>query len=266
MGDKMEKPIVNMINWQLYVYNEKYSLSGTAENHPVLGKGAYISHTSKMVRYGLEADILTYETRNTVYQCPLKYMTICPYGNVSEEYKEKLTQRDRYSDDALDRIIAATAKIAMNIATTDSFLEHVKQLQKQGQKELNQMEEEEKQRLREIVMRYEDCVYIEVSNIEQGNKLTYHLGLHTGFVRPLIHSGMFQDSVLYKKSGSEGGDGCSLDFRYFPKMYGRVIETYAWSHNIKNVVIKNECSYDIAFNKNLVEQGETKVFQSEEKI
>ena len=49
MGDKMEKPIVNMINWQLYVYNEKYSLFQNVENNPSLGKGAYISHTSKMV-------------------------------------------------------------------------------------------------------------------------------------------------------------------------------------------------------------------------
>ena len=260
----MEKPIVNMINWQLCVRDEKYSLSGTAENHPSLGKGAYISHTSKMVRYSLEVDILIYETRNTLYKCPLKYMTVCPYGNISEKDKEKLTQRDRYSDDDLDRIVAAAARMATNAETTDSFLEHIVELQKQGQEEIKRMEEEDDQRLRAIAMQYEDCVYIEVSNIEHGDKLTYHFGPHVGFVQPVCHSGMFQDSVLYVKGGSkEKGEIC-FDLSYYPVMLGRAIETYAWSDNIKNVVIKNECSYDIAFNKNLVEQGETKVFQYEE--
>lgn len=116
----------------------------------------------------------------------------------------------------------------------------------------------------EIARQYEDCVYIEVSNVEQGNKLAYHFGPHTGIVDPFVHLGMFQDSILYIQYGNENNDGCSMDFRYFPKMCGYSMETYSWSHNIKNVVVKNECSYDITFNKALVKQGETKVFPSEE--
>ena len=160
-------------------------------------KDIYISHTSKMVSSSLESDVLTYETKNTVYRCPLKYMTVHPYGNVSEEYKEKLTHRDEYSEYALDRIIGATAKIATNTVNTEGFVAHITKLQEQGQKELKAMGEEEKYRLCEIARQYEDCAYIEVSNVEQGNKLAYHFGSHTGIVKPSVHSGMFQDSVLY---------------------------------------------------------------------
>ena len=97
--------------------------------------------------------------------------------------------------------------------------------------------------------------YIEVSSVEQGSNLAYHLGDHTGVVAPTIHSGMFQDSALYLKYGGKDDDGCSLDFRYFPKMCGYHMETYSWSKNMQNVVIQNECSYNISFNKSLVKQG-----------
>lgn len=260
----MEKPTVNMRNWELYVYDEEYSLSGTADNHPNLGKNAYISHTSKMVGYSFEADVLRYETRNTVYVCPLKYMTQYPYTNVIEEAKQKLTHRADCSENDLDRIIAVTAKIATASKEKDEYLEYVKKLQEQGKEEITRIEEEENRRLCEIAMQYEDCIYIEVSNVEQGNKLAYHIGEHTGVVQPTVHSGTFQDSVLYMKYDAKDYDGCSLDFRYFPKFCGYHMETYSWSDNIKNVVIKNECSYNIAFNKEPVLQGETKVFHSGE--
>lgn len=84
----MEKPTVNMRNWELYVYHEECSLSGTAGDHPNLGKDVYISHTSKMVESILEADVLLYETRNTVYLCPLKYMTQYPYTNVQRNIRK----------------------------------------------------------------------------------------------------------------------------------------------------------------------------------
>lgn len=262
----MDKPIVTMLNWQLNMYNRDYCLSGTAEKHPSLGKNAHINHTSKLIRYYLEEDILIYETRNTTYHCPLKYMTIDPYSHDSEEYKEKLTHRDQYSDDALDRLIAAAARIATNTVNTEGLDEHIMQLQKQGQKEIKHMEEEEEQRLREIVMQYEDCVYLEISTLTCGEKLTYHLGSQVGFVRPIYHAGMFQDSVIYTQDGNEEKGGPPFDLSYFPAGIGRNIETYSWSSNIKNVVIKNDYSCDIGFNRELVKQGETRVFSYEEKI
>ena len=38
-----------------------------------------------------------------------------------------------------------------------------------GQREIAQMEEQEKQRLFEIAGKYEDCVYIEVSSVQSGS-------------------------------------------------------------------------------------------------
>ena len=38
------------------------------------------------------------------------------------------------------------------------------------------------------------------------------------------------------------------------------METYSWSDNIKNAVIKNECAYPIRFNGEVIEPGATKLF------
>ena len=107
-----------------------------------------------------------------------------------------------------------------------------------GQQEIAQMEEQEKQHLLEIAGKYEDCVYIEVSS---------------------VHSGMFQDSVLYMKYATEE-DPCTLDFRYFPKEFGDFIETYSWSDNIKRAVIQNQKGHSLNFNGEEIAPGETRVF------
>lgn len=84
----MSKATVNMTNWELYVCEEHYILSGTADNHPALGKNTYVSRTSSLVDYTFTDDVLIYETRNTIYVCPLKYMITWPYRNVVVRYSE----------------------------------------------------------------------------------------------------------------------------------------------------------------------------------
>ena len=44
----MDKATVNMTNWELYVYEDHYSLSGTADDHPMLGKNTYVSRASSL--------------------------------------------------------------------------------------------------------------------------------------------------------------------------------------------------------------------------
>ena len=78
----MKKAKVTMRNWEPYVYDGEYNLSGTADVHPRLGRNVYVATTSTLVKASLEEDVLIYETRNTVYHCPLKYMMVSPYGNV----------------------------------------------------------------------------------------------------------------------------------------------------------------------------------------
>lgn len=121
------------------------------------------------------------------------------------------------------------------------------------------MEEQEKQHLIEIAGKYEDCIYIEVSSVHSGSKLAYHLGDAVGIVDPRVHSGMFQDSVLYMKYATEE-DPCALDFRYFPKGFGDVMETYSWSDNIRQAVIQNQKGHSLSFNGEEIAPGETKVF------
>ncbi len=256
----MEKAKVTMRNWEPYVYDGEYNLSGIADAHPRLGRNVYVATTSTLVKASLEEDVLIYETRNTIYCCPLKYMRVSPYGNVVQEYREKLTHLDT-SENTLDRIIAAAAKISLGEPedTTDELVRKIRTLQKTGQQEIAQMEEQEKQHLLEIAGKYEDCVYIEVSSVHSGSKLAYHLGDAVGIVEPRVHSGMIQDSVLYMKYATEE-DPCALDFRYFPRGFGDVMETYSWSDNIKQAVIQNPKGHSLNFNGEEIAPGETKVF------
>jgi len=263
----MSKPTVNMTNWELFVYEENYSLSGVADDHPHLGKEAYVYQTSGMKSFSFENDVLVFETENTEYICPLKYMSLYPYRGVADEYIEELTHRDENSDSPLDIIIAATAKLSVEeygekTFQGDEFLSKIKKLQEKGQAELKKMQEAEKQRLAEIVSKYHEAVYIEMSNIGGGNTLAYNLGGYTGIVKPQIHGGMFQDSVLYMKCARDE-DPCALDFRYFPRGFGNSAETYSWSDNIERAVIKNDGADIISFNNTMIQPGETKVFTPE---
>lgn len=256
----MDKSTVTMMNWELYVYRGRYRLSGTADHHPVLGRNVYIAQTSDLVSSKWENDVLFYETRNTIYQCPLKYMSTSPYGNVVDSYKEKLSHLDEESDSVLDKIIAAAAKIATG--KTDEFAEDILRRTEEGKKELEKQEEADNQRMFAVIRDIPDCVFLEVNQVETGDKLAYHIGERFGTIEPMLHSGMFQDSILYTKYEMEEDD-VSLDFRYFPRGMGSVMKTYSWSDNIKCAVIKNEKEYEIMFNSEKVEPGETKIFYPE---
>ena len=97
----MEKTIVNMKNWKLRIREGNYNLSGIADNHPQLGKEVYIGYTSYLVKYTLEDDILTYETRNTIYICPLKYIAEADEDakeGILKEYYENLEAKERLSE------------------------------------------------------------------------------------------------------------------------------------------------------------------------
>lgn len=254
----IEKQKVNMTNWELYVYDDNYNLSGTADYHPKLGRNAYVAYTSKLIDYSFENDVLVYETVNTIYICPLKYMRTNLYFNVVPDYKEELVHRADESDDCLDYIIAASAKLATEKHLDDRFVKHILELVAIGQNEIAEKHKIEKERLISIVKQYEDSIYLEVSNVDVGNKLAYHLGNYLGVVEPCLHSGMFHDSVLYMKYRSEEED-CTLDFRYFPMTFGGM-ETYSWSDNIQNAVIKNDMQDIIIFNNEEIAPGETKIF------
>ena len=262
METHMDKAVVTMYNWILTVSEEQYNLSGYADNHPRLGRNANVCYTSTLQKYSFEEDVLTYETRNTIYKCPLKYMNTQPYLNVVPEYIEEAAQRDKVSDSILDKIIAASAKITKGEDLDNEFIAHILEVAKKGKLEREAIKKADDDRMIEIAKEYNDCIYIEVSNINSGDKLAYHLGNECGTVDPSIHSGMFQDSILYMKYRQSEED-TALDFRYFPKGIGNSIETYSWSDNIKQAVIKNIKNCKIEFNKQEIAPGELKVFTPE---
>ena len=252
----MEKQVVNMSNWELSIYDGEFNLEGVGDYHPRLGKDAYISYTTKVEKCYLEDEILGYETKNTVYRCPLKYMTTNPYGSVTISNKEELMKRADDSEFLLDKIIAASAYISMDRASENEFAKHIVELQKVGQEELKEKQERENERLIEIVKGYEDAVYIEVSQINTGSVMAYHFGECVGVIQPELHAGMVQNSIIYTE---QIRDDLEIDFRYFPS--GNLgMETYSWSDNIKNVVIKNVKKDTIKYNTTNIESGETKVF------
>ena len=277
----MAKPIVYMANWVLHFYKGEYNLSGTADHHPHIGRNAYVSYTSSLIEHSFCDDVLKYETENTVYVCPLKYMAVAPYRRLAKDALVEHMHLVADPDDILKRIVVASAqmsviaikkenrdtspadpwypKIIMELDddfVNDEFLNKLLSLQIIGQKELREMQEKEENRLVGLACRYEDCIYLEVSNIESGDTLAYHLGEYTGVIKPYLHVGTFQDSVLYMKN-AETDDSCSLDFRYFPR---NDIETYSWSDNIKYAVIKNTLEKEIIFNNERIQPGETKIF------
>ena len=252
------KAKVNMTKWELYLYQGRYNLSGYADNHPRLGKDVWVEHTSSLVDYGLKNDILTYETRNTVYICPLKYMSTHPYRNVVMTHKKDLMHAADESDSDLDRIIAATAHIALE-KKRNKLANYIRKLQEIGMQELEEKEEADRQRMFEIAETYKNCLYIEMADIGNGGKAVYHIGDERGEILPEVHVGMFQDSVLYIKY-PESKDGDVIDFRYYPHEFSQSMESYSWSYNIENLVIKNIYQEKIEFNQEQIEAGEIKVF------
>lgn len=282
----MSKKNVVMQNWEVYFYGEKYNLSGMSDEHPELGKRVHVTRTSRLVYYNLEDDILIYETRNTIYKCPLKYMSKDPYYNVTTEYKKELVNRANEKSNILNRIIAVAALIALENkkraerkgksiedCIKEGFIkeefidrelfEHITALQVDGQREIEEMENKFHDHLIAVAKKYDNCIYMELSHVSRGDELAYHIEGNTGIIEPMLHVGTFQDSVLYMQY-QQDEQTPGLDFRYFPKgLFLEQVETYSWSDNILNVVIKNDSTCIIYFNGEAIGIGETKSFTPE---
>lgn len=255
----MGKTIVNMTNWELFVKNNRYNLSGFADKHPTLGENAYVAHTSSLEGYHLMDDILAYETQNTIYLCPLKYVRVNPYNYVDQAYKEELVHLADESENVLDQIVAALAKISIGVEEEDEFAKHIQMLCEIGQKEIQAAVRAENERLCEIAKTYEDAIYIELHNVKIGDMLAYHIGECSGVLRPRFEVGTTQNRVFYTKQIGEQENNCNLEFRYY--VYGsNRFETYGWSDNIKQAVIKNRKSDNIIFNGEVIMPEETKIF------
>lgn len=247
------KPKVMMTEWELYVFEARYTLSGQADYHPAMGKNVWVQRASSLENCKLEEDILYYETQNTLYVCPLKYMSRKPYKDVIKPYLKELSKLSEESDGILERIVSATA--CMALGKKNSMADHIMKLQEIGQQELCEKEKKEQQRLFDETKEYENCIYIEMDDVDSGGKMVYHMGDRFGKIAPQVHVGMFQDSVLYLDYEE------SIDFRYFPNGLFNSMKTYSCSDQIERVIIKNVTEAPLSFNDEKIEVDETRTFE-----
>ena len=68
------------------------------------------SCTPIIVKSSFEDDVLTYETKNTVYVCPLKYMSVHPFSDMVPDAILKMTHQGDDSDDILDKLVLVRRK------------------------------------------------------------------------------------------------------------------------------------------------------------
>ncbi|SCW39389.1 hypothetical protein SAMN02910400_00603 [Lachnospiraceae bacterium C10] len=270
--EKMGKPVVNMTDWQLYLNHFKYELSGMADLHPYMGRNSRIERTSAIKEPSFENDVMIFESRNIIYKCPLKYMTLFPYRHLNYEEKYILSQLTECPDN-IDMILAASAMMSFEYDmandmgewmlaegidpelidfSDNEFLKHLKELQCQGQEELNDLSKKEDQRLLEAAMEYEDCIYLELSKPVGESKLAYHIGDKTGVIAPSKHVGTFMNNIIYK-------DGGGVDFRFY--CYDDLCnpDIYRWSENIRQAVIKNRTGRKAFFNSEIIDIDEKRV-------
>ena len=276
-----EKNRINLYNWQLWFAEGEYRLSGIAEYYPDYGKDCSIHGTSTIQDIAVENDILRVETKHSVYSCPLKYMKYEPYGNLVFDHMDEWSHFADGSDDPVKKIVSVSAKmrikaggviwrdweegkmpysekISPRAVEEDEFYKHIADLQVIGQRELKKREEDENNRLLEIVKGYDDSVYLEVYDSENPGKLVFNIHGESGIIEPQCHSGMTQDSILYTEY--QESTGSYIDFRYFPRGWGSSMETYSWSENIKQAVIQNAGEKIMTFNEVQINHGETKMF------
>ena len=265
-----DKQKVNLYDWELDVCEGKYRLSGMMEYHPEEGRNVRLfsfSGFSDMSFISVNDDILQVGTSDTIYFCPLKYMSVQPYMGMVDEHAQDMSHVADESDDPVKKIISVCGKLRMKNGRgktepiqveEDDFFKHITMLQKTGKEELKRREEEDDQRMLDIIEKYEDSVYLELINTAGAEKLSYHIGEQSGIIRAKYHCGDYKNSVLFL---SYMGD---VDFRYFPELWGDSFDTYAWSEKIKQALVKNGRDYNVRFNKTEIRPGEIKKFKRED--
>ena len=137
----------------------------------------------------------------------------------------------------------------------DELFKHVTALQITGQDELKARAKEDEDRILETVRRYDNSIYLEVSDADNPRKLAYHIGEESGLIEPMVLS----NSYMYQKRSGESDP--YLNFRYFPRGLGASMETHIWTDIIKQAVIHNEGERVLSFDEHEIKPGETGLFE-----
>lgn len=242
------KSEVNMKNWLVTKYGKNYNLEGTADKHPKLGMNTFVAFTSELVKANLERNVLIYETQNTIYKCPLKFINLD-----TRRFEEKKLE-DYTEDNICEKIIRACIKISQNLEL-DKFEENIKKMVNKGKEELIAEESEKKKQMLDVLKENVNIGLLRIYNSTDENPFAYRIDTEEGIKEkvfyPFVHSGMFQDSVLYSDE--------VIDFRYFPQYNG--MDTYAWSENLEKIIVENHTEDTYYFNNTEIKSGDKKTFK-----
>jgi len=228
-----------------------YNLCGNAENHPKLGK-TYIAHTSPLVKAEIKNNTLYYETLNTIYEAELKYMAMPTNFRIVFDASAPKDLLNPHLENIMQLENKLTRKEEESVEFTPFEMQCI-QLMLSGSKDRESEIETEHLRLINEAKKYDNCVYMEVESVSAGSLVAFNIDDHTGVMEPYRHTGMMQDSILYRDKET------GVDFRYWPNHSG--LETYGWSENIERVVIKNMKGVDITFNHSLIKPRQLMVFE-----
>lgn len=256
----MDKVVINLDKWGMLNYGKCFCAFGIADNHPRLGKGVTISHTSEILKVEETVDAYKFETHNSIYVCNL--------GNISDDipyefsktpsrskvakvynkyYRYVLYRLSKYNEEDISKY-----GVRLNEEETKEF-DRILELAALCNKERDEKAKLHEAKLLEEASKYQNCIFIDLSSISKGSTAAFNIKGRTGIINPMQHIGMVTDTVLYVNSDNKED---YIDFRYFVRHLG--VETYSWTENIEQVIIHNSKGSTISFNKGIsIEPDET---------
>jgi len=242
------KEIIEVYNW--FIDSKDGTLFGYIFESKDFGNDIYVNCTSVENIYMLE-DVLFYETNNFLFKCPFKYIDINKILNAS--FIDKI-----YSFETLNQIIEVESEINNQVGFSE-LTKKIVELSFTGKEELAERKSKKENELLDFLTENElrDTLYIELSNVLEGNMLAYSITdfneQKMGIVYPFKLSQLASDKIIYTGSNNE------FEFIYIP--FCDEIEIVSWSRNIKSIFIKNILNTAIYFDGFKINPQELKEFK-----
>lgn len=235
--------IIELKNWIMYPLRNKLSLAGIANDHPKLGKNIEIVNTSAILSIEENRSfVMTCRTLNSVYRIAWKDANLDPKEslqdplmlNCAETVRDKYILylklvRARYKE--LDKLNMGL-RTYMNVIT-------------EGQKQYKEYCELQNRELINKALKYNKCIYMEISSISKGNTIAFNIDGKTGIINPSGTGGYYVDAVEYK---TEDNQDIDVSLGYFVGI--DCIDIHTVSKNVDNIVIHNNKRIDLIVNGN----------------
>lgn len=248
---------IELKNWIMYVIDDRLSLSGIAVDHPKLGRNIELAKTSKIL--SIEEDhsfVMTCRTLNSVYVLDWGLANLSPKEYLAEPQALNCpeTVRDKYI--TYLQLVKSKDKNADDL---NAFLQSYMKVITEGRKRLTKYFGDLDSNLLHNALKYNDCVYMNISSIGRGSNAAYNIGGKTGILKPSNNTGCYVDTIDYS---SDENSGVDIQLGYF--IGNSCIDLYNISKDIKNIVIHNDKRATVAINGSYqVRFDETIMIESE---